>query len=57
VVTIEQIYGIRYGAPIPWSFVLENFFVAAGGNMVGGIGLVTLNRFTQARSGGKAVSG
>jgi formate/nitrite transporter FocA (FNT family) len=57
VVTIEQIYGIRYGAPIPWTFVLENFFVAAGGNMVGGIGLVTLNRFTQARSGGKAVSG
>jgi formate/nitrite transporter FocA (FNT family) len=57
VVTIEQIYGIRYGAPIPWGFVLGNFFVAAAGNMVGGIGLVTLNRFTQARSGGKAASG
>jgi formate/nitrite transporter FocA (FNT family) len=57
VVTIEQIYGIRYGAPIPWSFVAENFFVAAGGNMVGGIGLVTLNRFTQARSAGKTASG
>jgi formate/nitrite transporter FocA (FNT family) len=57
VVTIEQIYGIRFGAPIPWLFVLENFFVAAAGNMFGGIGLVTLNRFTQARSGGKASSG
>jgi formate-nitrite transporter family protein len=57
VITIEQIYGIRYGAPIPWIFVLENFFVAAAGNMIGGIGLVTLNRFTQARSGAKASSG
>jgi formate/nitrite transporter FocA (FNT family) len=57
VVSIEQIYGIRYGARIAWTFVLENFFVAAAGNMVGGIGLVTLNRFTQARSGGKTASG
>ncbi|MDX6476914.1 MAG: formate-nitrite transporter family protein, partial [Gaiellaceae bacterium] len=57
VVTIEQIYGIRYGAHIPWTFVLENFFVAAAGNMLGGIGLVTLNRFTQARSGSKTSSG
>jgi len=57
VVTVEQIYGIRYGAHIPWRFALENFFVAAAGNMIGGIGLVTLNRFTQARSGAKAASG
>jgi formate/nitrite transporter FocA (FNT family) len=56
VVTIEQIYGIRYGASIPWSFVLENFGVAAAGNMLGGIGLVTVTRFTQARSAGKAAS-
>jgi formate/nitrite transporter FocA (FNT family) len=52
VVTLELIFGIRFGAHVPWTFVLENFFVAAAGNMVGGIGLVTLNRFTQARSGG-----
>ncbi|MFL5953378.1 MAG: formate/nitrite transporter family protein [Gaiellaceae bacterium] len=57
VVTIEQIYGIRYGAKIPWTFVLENFGVAAAGNMIGGIGLVTVTRFTQARSAGKAASG
>jgi formate/nitrite transporter FocA (FNT family) len=56
VVTIEQIYGIRYGAPISWWFVLENFGVAAAGNMIGGIGLVTVTRFTQARSAGKAAS-
>jgi formate/nitrite transporter FocA (FNT family) len=57
VVTLELIFGIRFGAHIPWSFVLGNFFLAAAGNMIGGIGLVTLNRFTQARSGGKTASG
>ncbi len=54
VVTLELITGIRYGAHIPWSFVIENFFIAAAGNMIGGIGLVTLNRFTQAKAGGTA---
>jgi formate/nitrite transporter FocA (FNT family) len=57
VVTLELIFGIRYGAHIPWSFVVENFFIAAAGNMIGGIGLVTLNRFTQARSGGGSEAG
>jgi formate/nitrite transporter FocA (FNT family) len=52
VVTLELFFGIRFGAHVPWSFLVENFFVAAAGNMIGGIGLVTLNRFTQARSGG-----
>jgi formate-nitrite transporter family protein len=52
VVTLELIFGIRFGAHVPWSFVVSNFFLAAAGNMIGGIGLVTLNRFTQARSGG-----
>jgi formate-nitrite transporter family protein len=54
VVTLELIFGIRFGAHVPWSFVLTNFLLAAAGNMIGGIGLVTLNRFTQARSGGGA---
>jgi formate/nitrite transporter FocA (FNT family) len=57
VVTLELIFGIRFGAHIPWSFVVENFALAAAGNMIGGIGLVTLNRFTQARSAGKTASG
>lgn len=58
VVTLELFLGIRFGAHIPWSFLVENFFVAAAGNAVGGIGLVTLNRFAQARSGseGEAAS-
>lgn len=51
VATIELIVGLRFGAHVPIVFVVENFFLAAGGNLVGGVGLVTLNRFTQARSG------
>jgi formate/nitrite transporter FocA (FNT family) len=54
VVTLELIFGIRYGAHIPWLFVLGNFGLAAAGNMLGGIGLVTLNRLTQGKSGGAA---
>ena len=50
VVTIELIFGIRFGAHIQWSFVAGNFFLAAAGNILGGIGLVTLNRFTQAKA-------
>jgi formate/nitrite transporter FocA (FNT family) len=52
VVSIELLFGMRFGAHVPWSFFFENLAVAAAGNMVGGIGLVTLNRFTQARSTG-----
>jgi formate/nitrite transporter FocA (FNT family) len=52
VVSIELLFGMRFGAHVPWSFFFENLGVAAGGNMLGGIGLVTLNRFTQARSTG-----
>lgn len=51
VVTLELFYGIRFGDDIPWLFLLGNFGIATLGNMIGGIGLVTLNRFTQARSG------
>jgi formate/nitrite transporter FocA (FNT family) len=54
VVTIELIFGIRFGANIPWSFVASNFFVAAGGNIVGGVGLVTLNRLTQGKVGARS---
>jgi formate/nitrite transporter FocA (FNT family) len=54
VITLELIFGVRFGAHVPWSFVVSNFFLAAAGNMIGGIGLVTLNRFTQARSSGGA---
>jgi formate/nitrite transporter FocA (FNT family) len=48
VITLELFYGIRMGDDIPWIFLLGNFGLATLGNMVGGIGLITLNRFTQA---------
>jgi formate/nitrite transporter FocA (FNT family) len=48
--SVELIMAIRFGAHIHWSFWFGNLGLAAAGNMVGGIGLVTLNRFTQARS-------
>jgi formate-nitrite transporter family protein len=56
VITIELIFGLRYGVHVHWSFVVGNFFLAAAGNMVGGIGLVTLNRLTQGRAGHNAGS-
>lgn len=51
VVTLELIFGYRYGAHYNWLFILGNFGLAAAGNMVGGIGLVTLNRLTQGKAG------
>jgi formate/nitrite transporter FocA (FNT family) len=54
VVTLELIFGYRYGAHYGWTFIVWNFFLAAGGNILGGVGLVTLNRFTQGKSGGTA---
>jgi formate-nitrite transporter family protein len=49
VVTLEMIMGQRYGAGVGWGDIATNFGVAAVGNMVGGIGLVTASRFSQAR--------
>jgi formate-nitrite transporter family protein len=51
VVTIELIFGYRYGAHYSWLFILGNFGLAAAGNLVGGVGLVTLNRLTQGKAG------
>jgi formate/nitrite transporter FocA (FNT family) len=48
VVTLEMIFGIRFGAPIPWLDVLQNLGVAAAGNLIGGLGFVTLTRTGQA---------
>ncbi|HJQ51163.1 MAG TPA: formate/nitrite transporter family protein [Gaiellaceae bacterium] len=51
VATLELIFGHRFGAHFAWTFILGNFFLAAAGNMLGGIGLVTLNRLTQGKQG------
>jgi formate/nitrite transporter FocA (FNT family) len=53
VATIDLVFGRRLGADIPWSFVAGNLGLAAAGNMLGGIGLVTLNRLTQGTAGAR----
>ena len=51
VVTLELIFGYRFGVYFAWTFILGNFSLAAVGNLVGGVGLVTLNRLTQGKQG------
>jgi formate-nitrite transporter family protein len=51
VATLEMLMGIRYGAPIGWDDLFANFGTALLGNLIGGIGFVTITRFSQARSG------
>jgi formate/nitrite transporter FocA (FNT family) len=53
VITLELIFGYRFGAHFPWLFILGNFGLAAAGNMAGGLGLVTLNRLTQGKQGAR----
>jgi len=48
VVTLEMIFGIRFGAPIPWLDVAQNFGIAVAGNMLGGMAFVTVTRISQA---------
>lgn len=48
VVTLEMIYGLRFGADVGGMDVVQNFAVAAVGNMVGGLLFVTLTRTGQA---------
>ena len=57
VVTLELIFGYRFGAHFSWVFIVENFFLAALGNAVGGLGLVTLNRLTQGSAGQRSRAG
>jgi formate/nitrite transporter FocA (FNT family) len=51
VATLELIFGYRLGSHFSWTFILGNFALAAAGNMLGGLGLVTLNRLTQGKQG------
>jgi formate/nitrite transporter FocA (FNT family) len=48
VVTLEMIFGIRFGAPISWLDILQNLGLAIAGNMLGGLAFVTLTRTGQA---------
>jgi formate-nitrite transporter family protein len=48
VVTIELVFGMRYGADIAVSQLLSNLGIAVAGNLVGGLLLVTFVRSVQA---------
>lgn len=50
VVTLELFFGIRYGADIGYGDLFGNLAIAAVGNMLGGVLLVTVSRFSQARA-------
>jgi formate/nitrite transporter FocA (FNT family) len=52
VVTLELIFGMRFGADIGFGDVALNFVIAAGGNMLGGLLFVTLTRTSQAIGSG-----
>jgi formate/nitrite transporter FocA (FNT family) len=54
VVTLELVFGLRYGAHYDWLYVAHNFLVAAGGNMIGGLLFVTFTRTGQAAGSGEA---
>lgn len=51
--TVELFYGIRFGGPISWSDLLANLGIAVGGNLVGGLLLVTFARSAQVLGAGK----
>ncbi len=52
VVTLELIFGMRFGADIGFGDVGLNFVIAAAGNLIGGMLFVTLTRTSQAIGAG-----
>jgi formate/nitrite transporter FocA (FNT family) len=53
VVTLELIFGLRLGTEVTFGEVGLNFVIAAAGNMIGGLLLVTLTRTSQAIGSGE----
>lgn len=56
VVTLELVFGMRFGADIALGEVLANFAIAAAGNLAGGLLFVTLTRTSQAIGSGESDS-
>ena len=52
VVTLELIFGVRFGADVAASDIGVNFVIAAAGNLIGGLLFVTLTRTSQAIGSG-----
>ncbi|CAN5242772.1 hypothetical protein BH20ACT16_BH20ACT16_11840 [soil metagenome] len=53
VVTLELIFGLRFGADISGGDVALNFVIATAGNMLGGLLFVTMTRTSQAIGAGE----
>ncbi len=51
--TIELVYGMRFGGDVPYSQLFSNLGLAVGGNLVGGLLLVTFVRAVQATGGNR----
>jgi formate/nitrite transporter FocA (FNT family) len=56
VVTLELIFGLRFGADVGAGDVALNFAIAAAGNMIGGLLFVTMTRTSQAIGSGDSDS-
>jgi len=52
VVTLELIFGVRFGADVGAGDIGANFAIAAAGNLIGGLLFVTLTRTSQAIGSG-----
>jgi formate/nitrite transporter FocA (FNT family) len=52
VVTLELIFGLRFGADVGAGDIAVNFAIAAAGNLIGGLLFVTLTRTSQAIGSG-----
>ena len=54
VVTLELIFGMRFGVDVAVGDLARNFVIAAAGNMIGGFMFVTLTRTSQAIGAGES---
>jgi formate-nitrite transporter family protein len=52
--TIEVVFGMRYGLDVRYGDLFRNLGLAVGGNLVGGLSLVTFARFAQALGSGRS---
>jgi formate/nitrite transporter FocA (FNT family) len=51
--TIELLFGLRFGGHVPYGTLFANLGLAVGGNLVGGLLLVTFVRLVQATGGNR----
>jgi formate/nitrite transporter FocA (FNT family) len=54
--TVELVVGMRYGADVSFGQLVANLVISVGGNLAGGLALVTFARFTQVHGKARAAS-